>query len=100
MELLPNEIKKNGFIYRLLKRGERAMLYEQYCIDAEKVWSWEVFKRKIDQPKEIFGIQLGEREIFPGNEDFGKWAWAPSNYERALEIYDGIENSLPEEQND
>ena len=100
MELLPNEIKKNGFIYRLLKRGEKAMLYEQYCIDAEKVVAWEVFKRKIDQPKEIFGIQLGEREIFPGNEDFGKWAWAPSNYERALEIYDRIENSLPEEQND
>lgn len=100
MELLPNEIKKNGFIYRLLKRGERAMLYEQYCIDAEKVGSWEVFKRKIDQPKEIFGIQLGEREIFPGNEDFGKWAWAPSLYERALEIYDRVENSLPEDQND
>ena len=100
MELLPDEIKKNTFIYRLLKRGEKAMLYEQFCSDSEKVIAWEVFKRKIDQPKEVFGVQLGEREIFPGNEDFGKWAWAPSNYERALEIYDRIENSLPEEQND
>lgn len=100
MELLPDEIKKNTFIYRLLKRGKKAMLYEQFCSDSEKVIAWEVFKRKIDQPKEVFGVQLGEREIFPGNEDFGKWAWAPSNYERALEIYDRIENSLPEEQND
>lgn len=100
MELLPNEIKKNGFIYRLLKRGERAMLYEQYCLDAEKIVAWEVFKRKIDQPKEIFGIQLGEREIFPGNEDFGKWAWAPSIYERAIELYEKIENTLPEDQDE
>lgn len=94
MELLPEEIKKNGFIYRLLKRGEKAMLYEQYCIDAEKVVCWEVFKRKIDQPKVIFGIELGEREIFPGNEDFGKWAWAPSDYERALNIFENIENTI------
>lgn len=100
MELLPNEIKKNGFIYRLLKRGDRAMLYEQYCLDAEKVVAWEVFKRKIDQPKEIFGIQLGEREIFPGNEDFGKWAWALSIYERAIELYEKIENTLPEDQDE
>lgn len=96
MELLPEEIKKNGFIYRLLKRGEKAMLYEQYCIDAEKVVCWEVFKRKIDQPKVIFGIELGEREIFPGNEDFGKWAWAPSDYQRALNIFENIENAIPE----
>jgi hypothetical protein len=94
MELLPEEIKKNGFIYRLLKRGEKAMLYEQYCIDAEKVVCWEVFKRKIDQPKVIFGIELGEREIFPGNEDFGKWAWAPSDYQRALNIFENIENTI------
>lgn len=94
MELLPEEIKKNGFIYRLLKRGEKAMLYEQYCIDAEKVVCWEVFKRKIDQPKVIFGIELGEREIFPGNEDFGKWAWAPSDYQRALDIFENIENTI------
>jgi hypothetical protein len=100
MELLPNEIKKNGFIYRLLKRGARAMLYEQYCIDAETVIAWEVFKRKIDQPKVIFGIELGEREIFPGNEDFGKWAWAPADFSRAQEIFDRIERGESKEEND
>jgi len=94
MDLLPNEIKKNTFIYRLVKRGERAMMYEQFCTDAERVIAWEVFKRKIDPPKEVFGVKLGEREIFPGNEDFGKWAWAPSSQEKAEFIFNQLEQGL------
>jgi hypothetical protein len=55
-----------------------------------------VFKRKIDKPKVVFGIELNEREIFPGNEDFGKWAWAISDEQRALKRFDAIENQVDE----
>ena len=100
IELLPDEIKRNTFIYRLVKRGEKAMMYEQFCLDAQKVIAWEVFKRKIDPPKEVFGVQLGEREIFPGNEDFGKWAWAPSEFERAEFIFSQLEQGTSNRKDD
>lgn len=70
------------------------MMYEQFCTDSERVIAWEVFKRKIDPPKEVFGVQLGEREIFPGNEDFGKWAWAPSRQDKAEFIFNQLEQGL------
>jgi hypothetical protein len=35
----------------------------------------EVFKIKIEKEKEIFGRHYPEQEKYPGNEDFGKWAW-------------------------
>jgi hypothetical protein len=100
IELLPDEIKRNTFIYRLVKRGEKAMMYEQFCLDAQKVIAWEVFKRKIDPPKEVFGVQLGERELFPGNEDFGKWAWAPFDLERAEYIFSQLEQGTSNRKDD
>lgn len=92
MELLSKEIRKNGFIYRFLKRGGRALIYEQYDPELDEVIAWEVFKLKVDKPKVVFGIQLNEREIFPGNEDFGKWAWAYCDLDRALSRFMALEN--------
>jgi hypothetical protein len=91
MEKLSNEINKNGFVYTLYKRGEKAMIYEQYDPEVERIVAYEIFRLKVDKPKVVFGIELGEREIFPGNEDFGKWAWACSTKERALERFERIE---------
>jgi hypothetical protein len=92
MEKLSNEINKNGFVYTLHKRGEKAMIYEQYDPEVERIVAYEIFRIKIDKPKVVFDIELGEREIFPGNEDFGKWAWACSTKERALERFERIES--------
>lgn len=96
MDLLPEEIRKNTYIYKLYKRGQRAMMYEQIEPEENKTIAYEVFKRKIDKPKVVFGIELNEREIFPGNEDFGKWAWAISDEQRALDKFDSIENPVDE----
>ena len=96
MDLLPEEIRKNTYLYKFYKRGEKAMMYEQIEPDTGITVAYEVFKRKIDKPKVVFGIQLNEREIFPGNEDFGKWAWAISDQGRALEKFDLIENQVDE----
>ena len=96
MDLLPEEIRKNTYLYKFYKRGERAMMYEQIEPSTGQTVGFEIFKRKIDKPKVVFGIQLNEREIFPGNEDFGKWAWAISDEGRALEKFDLIENQVDE----
>jgi hypothetical protein len=92
MELLAEEIRKNGFIYRFLKRGNKSLVYEQIEPDTERIVAWEVFKIKVDKPKVVFGIQLNEREIFPGNEDFGKWAWAHSDFDSAMSKFEFLEN--------
>jgi hypothetical protein len=97
MDLLAQEIRKNGYIYSLEKRGEKAMIYKQVCAEEGITVGYEVFKRKIDKPKVVFGIELGEREIFPGNEDFGKWAWAVRSLERAEERFHNIESGIEEQ---
>lgn len=96
MELLSNRINKNSFVYNLVQRGERAMMYEQIEPEENLIVGYEVFKRKIDQPKVIFGIELGIREVFPGNEDFGKWAWSISDKERAIAKFNLIEQQVNE----
>jgi hypothetical protein len=93
MELLAEEIRKNGYIYKFFKRGSKTLVYEQVEPDSNRIVAWEVFKIKVDKPKVVFGIQLNEREIFPGNEDFGKWAWAHSDYDSAMRKFQIIEDS-------
>ena len=59
------------------------MIYKQTDVEDDFIVAYEVFKIKVDQPKVVFGIQLNEREIFPANEDFGKWAWSCPSLGRA-----------------
>lgn len=92
MELLPERIRRKGFFYDFVKRGEKAMIYKQTDVEDNFIVAYEVFKIKVDQPKVVFGIQLNEREIFPANEDFGKWAWSCASLERADEKFKYLEN--------
>ena len=100
MELLPETIRRKGFFYNLEKRGTKALIYKQTDSEDGYVASYEVFKIKVDQPKVVFGIQLNEREIFPANEDFGKWAWTCPNLERALKKFEFLESGVEEEQDE
>jgi hypothetical protein len=91
MELLPERIRRKGFFYDFVKRGEKAMIYKQTDVEDDFIVAYEVFKIKVDQPKVVFGIQLNEREIFPANEDFGKWAWSCPSLERAEKKFQYLE---------
>lgn len=92
MEILANKIKRKDFTYELEKRGEKTLMYRQLSDIDNLIIGYEVFRIKVDQPKLVFGVQLNEREVFPSNEDFGKWAWSFSNKERAEKKFDIIEN--------
>jgi len=98
MKLLEENIRKNGFGYRLLVRGERAFIYEQWDDEDNFIVSYEVFTRRVDKEKEVFGELLPEREVFPGNADFGVWAWSIRNLEKAYEKYYTLESG--EEKNE
>lgn len=92
MRLLENKIRKNGYEYRLVERGEKAFIYEQWDDEDNFTVAYEVFRLKIAKSKEVFGDIMPEREVFPGNEDFGVWAWSFSTKERAYEKYNRLES--------
>jgi len=51
---------------------------------------YEVFKIKVSPPKSMFGKDYPEREVYPGNEDFGVWAWCFNNKTVAEETYENL----------
>jgi len=45
---------------------------------------FELFEIKVRLKKDIKGIVLEEKELFPKDKDFGKTAWTICNWEKAL----------------
>ena len=84
MRTLEKIVKTNGTLYKQIKRESWKAMYR-----AES-GQYEVFKVKVLPATEMFGNPVPEREKFPGNEDFGKFAWCLSSREKADEIYDGL----------
>ncbi len=86
---LPLELNKYGNHYRLWKRGEHTLIYAE---SADPRWpAFEVFEIRIAKAKEIFGRQYPPRELFPGNEDCGKWSVWCNTEEKALAVFDRLE---------
>lgn len=69
MKQLDEEVKSNNRIYKQVKRTSDKAMYKS---DDGII---EVFKIKIAPEAEIYGKKYPEREVYPGNEDFGKIAW-------------------------
>lgn len=85
MDKLPKTKNKNGNDYKLVKRTTKAALYEMVDPDFPKIKSYEVFQIIVTKPcaimqkngdKKGMWYQYPKTEKFPGNEDFGKTAWA------------------------
>jgi hypothetical protein len=103
MKELAEVINRNGFVYKQIKRGDRAAIYSQIISDEEirgNFEAFEVFKIKIGKAKVVFGVELPEKEKFPSDEDFGKWAWSYTDYSKALFKYERIENGEDEDGED
>lgn len=65
----------------LLKRTKRKAIY----VRDDKIY--EVFRIQVSPPTNMFGREYPEREVYPGNEDFGKNAWCFNNKGLAEELY-------------
>jgi len=80
MKKLEPELKKNGFLYKLVERTDNCAIYEQFDIDdPNNVYSvaFEVFEVRIAKESSINGRIIEGGERFPGNEDFGsKKCWS------------------------
>lgn len=92
---LDNEVKKNGFTYRLVKRNDERCIYSQHNA-AAKVVGYEMFKIRLGDQRKVkerwaklqhkaFNPEDYEElfELFPSNEEFGKRAWSYKTLEEA-----------------
>ena len=82
---LPVTLRKNGYTYNQVVRGQRACIYE--VMVSEGFQFFEVFRIRIRAQTMISGKQLPAREIFPHNEDFGYRAFAFREYSEAFDKY-------------
>ena len=79
--ILPAELRKNSYDYKLLKREGDIAIYTQS--HKGEVIGYEVFKVLWKKGATINGQVIKPGEKFPSDNDFGKTAWACSNLERA-----------------
>jgi len=86
---LPANLRKNGFDYTQVSRGERSCLYAQHVTPS--VTYFEVFLIKISREICINGKIIQARERFPSNEDFGYSAWTYRNLARARGKFEVLE---------
>lgn len=93
MEKLQETYHKNGTDYTLEKRNDKAAMYKHFQ-DGLHI-GYEVFLVKV-QPEFKFpnGTVNPEKEAFPGNEMFGKTAWAFTSLELSNKRYDEITNGV------
>jgi hypothetical protein len=81
---LNNNIRKNGFDYKLIERTESKAIY------AQQDHGYEVFKIKSGNPHPLAVDDLANYdkiERFPGDEDFGKSAWTYKTLPEAQKRY-------------
>ena len=88
MKPLSDILRKNGFTYTLVLREGQSCIYEQSV--AEKTAYYEVFIVQVRPQETIKGKMLPNREVFPGNEDFGVTAWSCRTLDDAMKRFEKL----------
>lgn len=88
MNILPINLRKNGFDYtQILRQGNKAIYEQTYT---EIVAYYEVFKIRTQPEKILRGNLIQSGEVFPGNEDFGKTAWSFKTLAKAMDKFNSL----------
>jgi hypothetical protein len=89
MILLDKIIYKNNYTYTQVLKGKRYCLYEQNGI--ANMRCFELFEIKFSREKNINGLIIESKELFPKDSDFGKTAWTICDWEKALAKFNELE---------
>ncbi len=81
---------KSGYTLTCIHESETGFIYEERYNRTGNVHGYEVFKRIPYESFTIAGKVFPAGVRYPGNEDFGKWAWSPRTLERAYEILERL----------
>lgn len=87
---LPESFIKKNMIYSLVWKRPGLYLYKVTGQDSDSCY-YELFKEKIIKSGNIKGQDGIDREYrsrvqYPGDEDFGKWAWCCNDLESVDKI--------------
>jgi hypothetical protein len=69
---------------KLIERTDKKALY----LRSDNIY--EVFRIKIQKATEMFGRTYPRKEVYPGNECFGLWAWTYREEKNARRKYEQI----------
>lgn len=89
MKKLQDEFSFGGWDYKLIERTDRHFIYSKTALFCERE-TFEVFQRRVSPPGRFVrdGVEIltEEKESFPKDEHFGKWAWSALCIEDANRI--------------
>lgn len=82
----------NGFNFTKIKSSDTGFLYQISTDD--NYTHYEIFERKLspiclDFENRIYS-NTEFKEVYPKTKDFGDWAWTTKDFDRAIEIFDGL----------
>ena len=89
MKPLSQKINYKGYSYTQVLKGKRYCLYEQNGI--ANMRCFELFGIKFSREKNINGLIIESKELFPKDSDFGKTAWTICDWEKALAKFNELE---------
>lgn len=93
--LLQDTFNSHGFVMKKVHETDSAYMYSKCWPGSTTPIGYEVFQRRI--AKESTGCIDGRtfktpaKEKFPGNEDFGDWAYSHISYDKAFDHVNGIQ---------
>lgn len=93
---LPPDFRANGQIYRQIKRIGMVTLYS-VSNKAGKVYGYEMAIVRIRVSEILMGKVIPEREVYPSNEEFGKYGWyyPKCRLQDAEANFNNLLNSIP-----
>ena len=77
----------DGLTATLIERTENKAIYRRSDL------VYEIFRVKKAGAGDMFGKTYDNRELYPGNSDFGNIAWAYMDEKIAMELYHNIPDS-------
>ncbi len=90
MKQLSEELKFNGYTYKLIKRNDFKALYEQHSKRSGLI-AYELFYIPKHNGFNIGETTINPTEYFPKDEYFGKFAWTLKvDLEYALQRYEQL----------
>lgn len=70
-------------------------MYSLKLGEGGQIAGYEVFRIKVDKPCMAFGKMQPEKEHFPGNEEFGSFAWSWLTLEQAEQCFSKLCRGKP-----
>ena len=84
---LPKTLNKNNLFYEQMKRTPYVAMYALRLAEGGQIAGYEVFRIRVDKACVAFGKMKPEKEHFPGNEEFGRFAWSWLTIEQAEKCF-------------